>query len=274
MNELALFAGAGGGLYGTLLLGWRPICAVERDRYRRACLLARQRDGTFPQFAIHDDVRTFPAYLFRGRVDVVTAGFPCQPFSLAGSRKGHEDERNLWPETIRVIRDVRPRFAFLENVPGLLRSGYFGRVLGDLAECGYDAEWCVLGADDVGAPHRRKRLWILAYADAGRLESERSCGLLDGERTALGNNADGRGGRCSWWNCDPADEGDGSESTLGLLVNGLADRSNGAQVVAGPVPRVASSIRHRREQLAALGDGQVPAVVRAAWHLLKGRIET
>lgn len=162
VRELALFAGAGGGILGGVLLGWATICAVESDPYRRAVLMQRQDDRALPPFPLWDDIRTFDGREWAGSVDVVSAGFPCQPFSTAGARRGVDDERNMWPETIRIIREVRPRLVFLENVPGLLSSGYFGTVLGDLAASGFDAEWIVLGADDCGAPHRRKRLWILA----------------------------------------------------------------------------------------------------------------
>jgi len=173
-RHIELFAGAGGGLYASKLLGWRTVCAVEIDEFCQKILVQRQRDGVFEPFALWDDVRTFDGRPWRGRVEVVSGGFPCQPFSVAGKRRGEDDPRNGWPHTIRIIREVRPELAFLENVPGLLaRShGYFGRVLGDLAEAGYHAEWTVLGADDCGAPHRRKRLWLLAWdthADRGRL---------------------------------------------------------------------------------------------------------
>jgi site-specific DNA-cytosine methylase len=87
---------------------------------------------------------------------------------VAGKGRGEKDPRNKWPQTIQCIRDIRPRYALLENVPGLLNSGYFPEILGSLAEAGFDARWIVLGADDVGAPHRRKRLWILAYPQHAR----------------------------------------------------------------------------------------------------------
>jgi len=105
-------------------------------------------------------------------VDVVSAGFPCQPFSVAGKQKGEGDERNMWPATIEIIKRVRPRYCLLENVPGLLSiqvddgtddaRRYYGDILRDLAEAGYDAEWQVLSAADVGARHKRARLWIRA----------------------------------------------------------------------------------------------------------------
>jgi DNA (cytosine-5)-methyltransferase 1 len=166
VRELSLFSGAGGGLLGTRLLGWTTIGYVEWDKYCQQVIAARIRDGYLPAAPIFGDVREFvesgAAAEYRGFADVVTGGFPCQPFSVAGKRAGHADERNMWPATIAVIRCVRPRYAFLENVPGLLSSGYFGRILGDLAESGYDVRWRVLSAAELGAPHRRERLWIVA----------------------------------------------------------------------------------------------------------------
>lgn len=95
-------------------------------------------------------------------VDIITGGYPCQPFSQAGKRQGEKDERHLWPELLRLIRTLRPRYALMENVTGHLSLG-FGRVVGDLAESGYDAEWQVLSARQFGAGHRRERLFVLAY---------------------------------------------------------------------------------------------------------------
>lgn len=148
------------------------MCAVELDRYCRDVLLARQRDGILPWFPIWDDVRTFDGTPFAGSVDVVAGGFPCQDISQAGRGAGIDGERSgLWSEFARVVCEVRPRYVFVENSPMLTSRG-LGRVLGDLAEVGYDARWCVLGADDVGAPHRRKRIWILAHAVRDRCEAD------------------------------------------------------------------------------------------------------
>lgn len=163
MNELALFAGAGGGILGGHLLGWRTVCAVENDAYAASVLVARQNDGCLPAFPIWDDVRTFDGRPWRGRVDVVSGGFPCQDISVAGKGAGIGGERSgLWSEFARIICEVGPRFVFVENSPALTVRG-LGTVLGDLASLGYDAEWGVLGADDAGAPHRRKRIWIVAH---------------------------------------------------------------------------------------------------------------
>lgn len=162
MNELALFAGAGGGILGGKLLGWTTVCAVEIDRYPRECLLQRQRDGVLPEFPIWDDVCTFDGRPWRGLVDVISGGFPCQDISSAGKGAGIDGERSgLWAEMYRIICEVRPRFVLVENSPMLTLRGLH-RVLGDLAEGGYDAAWSVLGAADVGAPHRRDRMWIVA----------------------------------------------------------------------------------------------------------------
>lgn len=162
MNELALFAGAGGGILGGKLLGWNTVCAVELERYPREVLLQRQRDGVLPRFPIWDDVCTFDGRPWRGCVDVVSGGFPCQDISAAGKGAGIDGARSgLWSEMHRVICEVRPLYAFMENSPMLTSRG-LGRVLGDLAASGYDAAWMVLGAADVGAPHKRERIWILA----------------------------------------------------------------------------------------------------------------
>jgi len=171
MNELSLFTGGGGGVLGSKLLGWRTVGYVEFEPYCQRVIVQRIEDGHLDRAPIFGDVRAFIgegyAASYQGMVDVVTAGFPCQPFSVAGKRAGADDPRNMWPATLEVLRIVRPRLAFLENVPGLISSGYFDTVLGDLASLGYDAEWTVFGADDVGAPHRRKRLWVLAWQRGG-----------------------------------------------------------------------------------------------------------
>ena len=176
MNELSLFSGAGGGCLGSKLLGHRIIGYVEWDDYCQQVLAARIADGHLDNAPIFTDVREFlesgAAEQYRGIADVVTAGFPCQPFSNAGKRDVN-DSRNMWPATIEVVRRVRPAFCYFENVPGLLSAAvddesgrpvqYFGTVLRDLAESGYSARWRVLSAAEVGAPHKRDRLWIFGH---------------------------------------------------------------------------------------------------------------
>lgn len=173
MRELHLFAGAGGGILGGMLLGHTPVGAVEIDPFARAVLQARQADGSLPDFPIYEDVRTFDGSAWRDRVDIIAGGFPCQDLSCAGKGAGIDGARSgLWWEMLRVIREARPRYVFLENVPAITGRG-IDRVLGSLADLGLDAEWCVLSAADVGAPHLRKRWWCLATDSDGRRREQR-----------------------------------------------------------------------------------------------------
>jgi DNA (cytosine-5)-methyltransferase 1 len=172
VNELALFAGAGGGILGGLLLGWRTVCAVERDAYAAGVLAQRQNDGALAPFPIWSDITTFDGRPWRGIVDVVSGGFPCQDISAAGKGAGIDGERSgLWREMARIIREVGPRFVWVENSPMLTSRG-LDVVLGDLAALGFDARWGVLSAADVGAPHERERIWIFAYANGAEIREQ------------------------------------------------------------------------------------------------------
>lgn len=163
LNELELFAGAGGGILGSQLLGHRTICAVEYDAYARSVLLARQNDGTFPPFPVWDDVRTFDGKPWRGIIDVVSGGFPCQAYSTAAAGRNTADD--LWPEMRRIVADVAPRYVFAENVSRVAIE----QAAQDLEEMGY---WCSdpieLSASDLGADHDRKRCWLLAHSNDTR----------------------------------------------------------------------------------------------------------
>ena len=175
MRELSLFSGAGGGLLATKhLLGWETIGYVEWDKYCQKVLRQRILDGYLDNAPIFGDIREFLdtgcAELYQGVTDVVTAGFPCQPFSVAGKRKAEADERNQWPNVVECLRMVRPQYVWLENVPGFLATEYIWQIADDLSTAGYDFKWTIMGADDVGAPHRRKRWWCLAESKALGLE--------------------------------------------------------------------------------------------------------
>lgn len=182
MNELHLFAGIGGGILGGMLLGHTCVCAVELEPYRRQALLQRQRDGILPRFPIWDDVRTFDGQPWRGLVDIVCGGFPCQDISTAGTGEGITGSRSgLWKEMWRIIRDVAPSIVFVENSPVLTSRG-LGVVLGDLATLGYDAKWGVVSVADAiwigGTPcldHLRYRIWIVAthHSMRGRYRHEK-----------------------------------------------------------------------------------------------------
>jgi site-specific DNA-cytosine methylase len=172
MNGLALFAGVGGLEIGLEIAvpGYRTVCAVERDAYAASVLVARMADKTLEEFPIWDDITTFSGKPWRGKVDIVSGGFPCQDISCAGKQAGIKEgtRSGLWSEFARIIGEVRPRYAFIENVAALA-SGGLDRVLADLAALGFDAEWLTLAAGEVGAPHKRERVFILAFtASRGR----------------------------------------------------------------------------------------------------------
>jgi DNA (cytosine-5)-methyltransferase 1 len=240
LNELHLFAGAGGGILGGMLLGHTCVCAVEINPYCREVLLQRQRDGLLPRFPIWDDVRTFDGRPWNGIADIVCGGFPCQDISAAGKGDGLEGARSgLWAEMRRVAGEVRPRYIFVENSPMLTTRG-MGVVLGDLAALGYDAQWGVLGAHHAGAPHLRDRMWILA---------DNEC---DHDRRANGTR----------W---------GKREQGQAQTNGV--RENGNWLAEPNVERVANGVayavdKHRTARLRCLGNGQVPAVARLAWEVL------
>jgi len=201
----------------------------------------------------------------------------------------------------RIIREVRPRYVFVENSPMLTSRG-LGRVLGDLAEMGYDARWGVLGACDTGAPHKRDRIWILADSSFGR-RSEPCCGEgkqqgraesvsagqnvadTSGERQQGGKQrrtlpCDGEGAkthgsaserRCTWWDHDPADVGD-PDSINGRAGTGRQDGAKvdnaGRRPTQPVVGRVANGVAHRVDRLKAIGNGQVSSVAALAWRIL------
>jgi DNA (cytosine-5)-methyltransferase 1 len=160
MNELALFAGAGGGLLASEMLGWKTVCAVELDWYCRCVLVQRQNDRFFrSNFPIWDDVRTFDGRPWSGRIDVISGGFPCQAYSKAAAGKNIADD--LWPEMRRIVADVAPRYVFAENVS----REAIDQAADDLESMGYKTKAIELSAADMGANHIRSRCWLLAYSD-------------------------------------------------------------------------------------------------------------
>jgi len=276
----SLFSGIGGLDLGLERAGWECQWQVEIDEWCRR-VLARH----WPNVSRWDDATTFPPSDAGGsewstrwfgqrvspeqlaerlRVDLVCGGFPCQPVSLAGKRRGQDDERWLWPEFARIVRLLRPRFVLVENVPGLLARG-MGDVLGDLAACGYDAEWDCIPAAAVGAPHLRYRVFIVAYANgkgvreqsvaesgsSGATEPQLHRTLADtSQSVGNGGNYHARGSRESIFLPLPQ-SGDGIGSTQPL----------GDWWATEPdVGRVAHGVPHRVDRLRGLGNAVVPQV--------------
>jgi DNA (cytosine-5)-methyltransferase 1 len=246
MNELHLFAGAGGGILGGMLLGHTTVCAVEIEPYCREVLLQRQRYGILPKFPIWDDVCTFDGTPWRGKVDVVCGGFPCQDISSAGGGAGIEGERSgLWKHMARIIGEIRPKFAFMENSPLLVQRG-LAVVLGDIAEMGYDATWGIVGAHHAGANHYRKRIWILAYPSGFGMQGHMG-------KTGISSKT--------------LQRGSGSKISLQELADiQFAGKSGIKPLLA----RREDDVANRSKRLKAIGNGQVPAVAATAWRILGG----
>ena len=163
---ISLCSGYGGlelGLEAGIGRDVRTVCYVEREAFAAANLVAKMESGHLAEAPVWSDLCTFNAGAWRGKVDIVTAGFPCQPFSAAGKRQGTDDDRWIWPDIARIIDECGAWIVWLENVPGLVAGGLY-EVLSSLAEIGFDAEWGCIRASEVGANHHRRRVFILAYA--------------------------------------------------------------------------------------------------------------
>lgn len=241
MNELALFAGTGGGILGGKLLGWKTVCAVELDDYARRVLLARQDDGCLPHFPIWDDVRTFDGKPWRGLVDVISGGFPCQDVAAGSSTKtGIDGERSgLWSHMARIICEVGCRQVLVENSPAITARG-LGRVLSDLAAMGYDARWGVFSAAEVGARHERARMFIAADRN----------GFVGDPRP---------------WSFQQY----GQNEDVGTLHQTVpCDCVRNWLEMARQCARMDDGATDYVDRVAAIGNGQYPAVVRLAWNTL------
>ena len=240
MRVGSLFSGIGGFDLGLERAGHEIVWQVENDPYCRKVLAKH-----WPNVPCYEDVHDVGSHNL-AEVDVICGGFPCQPVSQAGKRLVQEDERWLWPEFARIIRELRPRYALVENVPGLLVGGGMGDILGDLAQLGYDAEGGIVSAASMGAPHLRKRVFIVAHADESGLE-----GRTQTLRQKKGRNSDSGhirektsiDGRDCWWLVEPN------------------------------VGRVASRVPNRVDRLRGLGNAIVPQVAEWVGRRLAGEAE-
>ena len=278
----SLFSGIGGfdlGLERTG--GFEVVWQVEWDSYCQKVLAKH-----WPDVPCYGDIHDVGAHNL-APVDVLVGGFPCQPVSVAGKRKGQEDDRWLWPEFGRIIRELRPRFAIMENVPGLLVRG-MADVLGDLSTFGYDAEWGIVSAASVGAPHLRKRIFIIAHANS---TTSRGRGV-PGDVGDKGRRASKNGGTCLQSKDRQAHSGDPESSSedvadtvsdseggayrdrsrrgvgrrqeqdisKGRQIRGNATDSGGQWAAEPNVCRVAHGVPNRVHRLRGLGNAIVPQV--------------
>lgn len=254
MNELHLFAGCGGGILGGMLLGHRTVCAVEIEPFCRKVLFQRQRDGILPAFPIWDDVRTFDGGPWNGVADVIAGGFPCQDISVAGPGNGIAGARSgLWREMLRVISEVRPKAAFIENSPALAVRG-LGVVLNDLASLGYDARWGVFSASSLGAPHQRERLFILAHPQGVPVFQ------LPKASTPPDAASERQSGSGEYQPSRELEEGPFREA-IGIV---NAVRESTLPYVCRRHDGMANGV----DALKAIGNGQVPIVASTAWRIL------
>lgn len=195
MRHGSLFSGIGGFDLASEWMGWENIFQVEWDKYCQKVL-----EKNFPKVNRYGDIKKFKG--IEGSVDIISGGFPCQPFSQAGKRKGTEDDRYLWPEMLRVIREVKPTFVVGENVAGLL-SMEEGKtleiILDDLENEGYEIESFIIPAASIGAWHRRERIWICGYSNSDTNRETVGAGLREKEKKEAGigqvNSASGNPGR-------------------------------------------------------------------------------
>lgn len=304
LNELALFAGAGGGVLGSHLLGWNTVCAVERDAYAAQVLAQRQNDGILKPFPIWSDITSFDGKPWKGVVDVVSGGFPCQDISAAGKGAGIDGERSgLWAEMARIIGEVRPKFVLVENSPMLVGRG-LTRVISDFAKMGYDAQWARLSASNFGAPHQRDRLWIVAHTQGIRLNKK---GLSIGKksqkpllRVDCENVGNSRSERLNTWRnnnskydwdvaCTTSKDSAALSNTSSIGLSrpgeswfssdpaenpkGQANRTFYECVghiwgIKSGLGRVANGVAYRVDRLKAIGNGQVPIVAKSAFEYL------
>lgn len=310
MNELRtchLFAGIGGGLLADLILGHRPIVAVEWDPYACKVLRERSAEGWFPELHVWEgDVRLFDPSEYAGKVDCIHAGFPCQDISVAGKQAGVSEgtRSGLYREVLRIAGIVRPRYLFLENVAAILSNG-LGTVLADLAAMGYDSRWICLRASDVGAPHHRDRWWLLADSGSGRQreQGEREIQFTWGaeiigagedvsdsngiERGAsgMGQDAwtDGRndsGGICAVVSDaerirlqrqrEHVDAINKTSCGNRQAIESINGGFRGFWIVEPGLGRVANGVPNRVGQLKGYGNAQVPLQAATAWRLLGG----
>lgn len=281
LTTLSLCTGYGGIERGLELTGEQlnVLAHVEIEAYAIANLVAKMEEGKLAPSPIWSNLKTLPVEPFRDRVDLITGGYPCQPFSAAGKRAGTDDPRHLWPYIADIIRAVRPTQCFFENVEGHISLG-LREVISDLESLGYRTAWGIFSATEIGAPHQRKRVYILADSEIVQRD-----GFPDNTRELLG-----RGAVSELGDCGRAEEVANS-SSAGLqghaehqsnhaprqthsVPHGHAapegsDGGRGATWAPEPnVGRVVDGCANRVDRIRLLGNGVVPQTAAKAWTTL------
>jgi DNA (cytosine-5)-methyltransferase 1 len=306
---ISFCSGYGGIERGLDLAGFehRVIAYVEIEAYAIANLVAKMESGALVPAPIWTDLKTFPAHLFRDCVDIITGGYPCQPFSAAGQRKGADDPRHLWPYILNHIKAIRPVRCLFENVEGHISLG-LSTVISDLESASYNATWGIFSAAEVGAPHQRKRVYIMGSNrdwDANCINDSQKQGISQGQDSqpsgvctdvADANNHIPQSERITveshaeftTFRCDGADVAD----TLREGLHGAARKGcTGAEgqpgrhtaecdgVATGSWPteprlgRVVDGCPNRVDRLRLLGNGVVPQTAAKAWEILSSRLQ-
>ena len=207
MNILDLFSGIGGFSLGLERAGMRTVAFCEIDSHARAVL-----NKHWPDVPVFTDVSTLSKGDLSEQIDVLAGGFPCQDISDAGRGAGLSGSRSgLWFQYHRLIKEIQPRYAIIENVSALRRRG-LDQVLWSLAEIGYDAEWHCIPASAVGAPQRRDRIWVVAYPRSTRLQGDEWSGAAGTERISERHLT-----QCSWWQTEPS---------MGRVANGVSGQAH------------------------------------------------
>lgn len=290
LNALDLFSGIGG--ISLALQGYaRTVAYCENNRFCHSILLSRMSSGHLDTAPIWDDIRTLSGNHFGSQIDLITGGFPCQDISSHGSQRGLEGRRSgLFYEIVRLAVEIRPRFLFLENVSNITKKG-LREVTGEITRLRYDCRWLIIPASAVGAPHPRKRWFMLAHSNLHRHDGGGGVGEVgqvlchgqgddpardshraDHELESRALRADSPGRR------EPAAAGDGSEATsageaepcMVRMAHGLprgVDGHRGWDSERG-LPRIAEGIPDQRRRVQALGNSVCPAQVRQAFELL------
>ncbi len=299
LTVISFCAGYGGIERGLDLAGvkHRVIAYVEIEAFAIANLVAKMEAGELAPAPIYTDLKTFPASYFRGKVDIFTGGYPCQPFSVAGKGLGKDDPRHLWPYLLEHIKAVKPVRCLWENVTGHIHRG-LEEVIADLEGEGYDTTWGIFSAAEVGAKHRRERIFILADTCGRRYRQKDeevqsrgdsaipcgkhmadSIGVRELQQERGIENVRGRATHSSQQIPDSKRERPAKVPTVGgltgdqmLMCESEAGRARGNEWPPEPaVGRVAHGTTHRVDRLRMLGNGVVPQTACRAWQVLTRR---